>query len=82
MGLLTALVTLPVTGPSKFAWWVAEKLHEQALNTLNDPAEIKRELVRLEARLDAGEITEAAFEEAELVLLTRLREAKRAPQKR
>lgn len=82
MGLLTTLLTLPVTGPVKTAWWIAEKLHEQALNTLNDPAEIKRALVRLEAQLDAGELTEEEFEALELELLTRLRDAKRAPQRR
>lgn len=82
MGLLTTLLTLPVTGPINTAWWVAEKLHEQALAKLNDPAEIKREIAKLEARLDAGDITEEQFEEVELQLLTRLRDAKRAPQKR
>lgn len=78
MGLLTTLLTLPVAGPMKAAWWLTEKLHEQALAAINDPGEIKRELVRLEEALDAGELTEEEFEELELQLLTRLRDIQRA----
>lgn len=78
MGILTSLLTLPVAGPLKAAWWLTEKLHEQALATMNDPAEIKRELVRLEESLDAGEIDEDTFEELELRLLTRLQDIQRA----
>lgn len=78
MGLLTTLLTLPVTGPAKAAWWIADKIHDQALQAMNDPAEIKRELVRLEEMLERGEIDEDAYETAELALLTRLRETQRA----
>ncbi len=78
MGLLTTLLTLPVSGPLKAAWWLTEKLHEQALAAMNDPAEIKRELVRLEEALEAGEIDEETFETLELELLTRLRDVQRA----
>lgn len=78
MGLLTTLLTLPVAGPIKAAVWVSEKIHDQALAAINDPAEIKRELVRLETALDAGELSEEAFEELELELLTRLRDIQRA----
>lgn len=78
MGLLTTLLTLPVSGPAKAAWWIAEKLHEQALAELNDPKAIKDALASLEKRLLAGEIDEAEFEEQELALLTRLRDIQRA----
>lgn len=76
MGLLS-LLTLPVSGPMKAAWWIAEQVHEQALAAQNDPAEIKRQLLALEGRFEAGEISEEAFEEAELALLTRLRDVQR-----
>lgn len=78
MGLLTTLLTLPVSGPSKAAWWLMEKLHDEALRSLNDPKEIKRALLTLEQQLDAGEISEEQFEEQELALLTRLRDVQRA----
>ena len=78
MGLLTSLLTLPISGPIKASWWLAEKLHEQAIAAMNDPAEIKRELVRLEEALEAGELTEEEFEDLELELLTRLRDVQRA----
>lgn len=78
MGLLTTLLTLPLAGPAKAAWWITEKLHEQALTEINDPNTIKAEIKALEQRLLAGEITEDAYEEAELALLTRLRDIQRA----
>lgn len=82
MGLLTTLLTLPVAAPAKTAWWVAEKIHEQALATYNDPSAIKAEIAALEKRLLAGEISEAAYEVAELELLTRLRDVQRAAKRR
>lgn len=82
MGLLTSLLTLPVTGPAKAAWWIAETLHERALAELNDPKAIKAEIAALEKRLLAGEITEEDYEEAELALLTRLRDIQRAAKRR
>lgn len=77
MGLLTTLLTLPVAGPAKAAWWIAEKLHEQALAEMNDPKTIKAEIAELERLLLAGEIDEATYEEQELALLTRLRDLQR-----
>ncbi|MEM9726767.1 MAG: gas vesicle protein GvpG [Pseudomonadota bacterium] len=78
MGLLTTLLTLPVAGPIKGALWLTGKIHEQALQAINDPAEIKRQILRLEQALEAGEIDEETYEAAELALLTRLRETQRA----
>lgn len=77
MGILTTLLTLPVSAPLNTALWIGQKIHEHALETMNDPAEIKRQILALEQQLDAGEITEEAYEEAELALLTRLRDIQR-----
>lgn len=77
MGLLTTLLTLPVTAPLNTALWIGKKIHEHALETINDPSEIKRQILALEERLDAGEISEEEYEEAELALLTRLRDIQR-----
>lgn len=78
MGLLRGLLTLPVTGPALGALWVARQIQEAAEQEFYDPAAIKRALSDLEARLDAGEIDEAAFEAAELELIERLRTANAA----
>ncbi len=77
MGLLSTLLTLPVTAPLNTALWIGKKIHEHALETMNDPAEIKRRILALEQQLEAGEISEEAYEEAELALLTRLRDIQR-----
>lgn len=77
MGILSTLLTLPVSGPIKGALWVAQKIHESAEAELHDPAAIKRALIDMERRLDAGEIDEETFEAAETVLLDRLMEAQR-----
>lgn len=76
MGLLTTLLTLPVSGPLKSVMWVAQKIHETAEAEFNNPAAIKAALAALEARLVAGEIDEDAFEAAEAALLDRLEAAK------
>jgi predicted kinase len=72
MGLIRGLLALPVSGPVAGVSWIARKLAETAEAELNDPAAIRRALDRLEARLEAGEIDEAAFEAEEAVLLDRL----------
>ncbi|WP_030234880.1 gas vesicle protein GvpG [Streptomyces sp. NRRL S-350] len=68
MGLITGLLTLPLA-PVRGVVWVAEKLHEQALRELNDPALIRRRLMDVQAAREAGAISEedADAQEAELV---------------
>lgn len=77
MGLLSSLLTLPVSGPLAGLRFIAEKLHEAAIKEAFDPEAIKRELFALEARFEAGEIDEPTFESEEMALLERLREARR-----
>jgi Gas vesicle protein G len=75
--MLFKLLTLPVSGPLLGVQWVGEKIHETVLAKLNDPTEIKRQLMALEQKLESGEMAEAEFEELEAELLNRLREASR-----
>ena len=75
MGLLRGLLTLPVSGPARGALWVARQINEAAEREIHDPAAIRRTLRELELELEAGRIEEAAFEEAEHILLQRLRGA-------
>ncbi|MXQ07939.1 gas vesicle protein [Alphaproteobacteria bacterium GH1-50] len=76
MGLLTRLLAVPVSGPVHGSLWIARKIHEAAEQQLTDPGAIRRELQQLEAALLAGQISEEAYDEAEEVLLNRLREAR------
>jgi len=78
MGVLTKLLTLPVSGPVAGAVWVARQVHEAAEAQVNDPAAIRRELAALEVELEAGRLDEAAFEAREMVLLQRLRSSRMA----
>jgi Gas vesicle protein G. len=77
MGLLTTLLTLPVSGPVRGAVWTLGKVVDAAEAEFYDPAAIRRELDALEARLEAGEIDEPTFEAAEEALLDRLEDGAR-----
>jgi hypothetical protein len=75
--MLLSLLTLPLKGPLDAVMWVGGKLHEAALAQIYDSEAIRKELAAHEARLERGEIDEAAFEEIEAVLIERLKEAAR-----
>ena len=78
MGIVTNVLGAPVTGPAKGVFWILKKVYEAAYDEFYDPSSIKRQLIELEDQLDAGHITEEEFEEVEVVLLQRLKEAARA----
>ena len=71
MGLLTGLLLLPLA-PLRATMWIAEKLAEYAESELNDERAIRRLLLEAEAALEAGELTEAQYDEIEDELLDRL----------
>ena len=73
MGLISRLVTLPATGPAHGVWWVLQTLTDAAEAEFYNPDAIKKQLVALEMQLD---MTEDDYEEQEIVLLTRLKEAR------
>ncbi|MBB4200730.1 hypothetical protein CCR94_19255 [Rhodoblastus sphagnicola] len=75
MGLLKTLLTLPVSGPLAGLMFIGEKLADAADKEAFDPDAIKRQIVALEDKLNAGAITEEEYEADELVLLLRLRES-------
>lgn len=76
MGILSAVLTLPVAGPMKGSLWVARQVNQAVEADFNDPASIRRQLEQLETSLLAGELSEEAYDVAELVLLRRLQEAR------
>lgn len=71
MGLITGLLTLPLT-PVRGVAWVAEKVAEQAELELYDENRIMRELAELEMARDRGEINSEQFEAYVDQLLERL----------
>jgi hypothetical protein len=71
MGLLTGLVLLPLA-PLRGTIWVAERLSAYAERELNDERTIRRLLLEAEAALEAGELSEAEYEQVEDELLDRL----------
>jgi hypothetical protein len=75
MGLFTGLLLLPLA-PLRGTIWIAEKLAEYAEAELNDEAAIRRALQDAERAFEAGELTEAEFEQVEDELLERLEQAR------
>jgi DNA-binding FadR family transcriptional regulator len=73
--MLFKLLTLPLSGPFEALSWVADQVTEAAEDAIHDPTALRKELELAEARLDAGEMTEAEYEEIEKLLIQRLREA-------
>jgi len=76
MGILSTILTLPAKAPISGVTWVATKLTEAAEDQFYDPEAIKIELASHEEKLEAGEITEEEYEELEMALLLRLKEAR------
>ena len=71
MGLITALVTLPLA-PVRGTIWIAERLLDEAERELNDPAAIEQRLDEAEAAYERGELTQEEFELLEEELVGRL----------
>lgn len=71
MGLLTALLTLPVTGPVKGVAWIAQQVADLAEDEMaaSDP---RRELAELERARMFGEISEEDYRRREEALWERL----------
>ncbi len=78
MGLLTTLLTLPVSGPMKAALWVSDEVRKMAEAEYSDPKFIRKQLELLEQQLLEGQLSEDEFETAEMELLLRLKDAEAA----
>jgi len=71
MGLLKLLLA-PVTLPASGLRFVFGEIRDAAERELNDPQVIRREILEMQRLLDAGLITEEAYDAAEAELLARL----------
>ncbi|MBO0844989.1 MAG: gas vesicle protein GvpG [Nocardioides sp.] len=81
MGLLTSLVTLPAT-PVRRTFAIAEQVRRRAEEAYYDPAAIGAELDEVDARRDAGEITDEEATALEDALIERLMEGQRIREER
>jgi hypothetical protein len=72
MGLLKNLLLAPVMLPASGLTFVLAEIRDAADRELNDPQAIRREMLELQQRLDAGLISEDAYDSAEAELLARL----------
>jgi hypothetical protein len=71
MGLLGALLTLPLA-PARGLVWTLEQVLDEAEAELHDPRRIRAELAEAERALEAGELDEESYEAIERELLGRL----------
>jgi len=69
----SSLVTLPVMGPLGALTWLAKQIASSAMNEWLDPSRIELGLMRLERRLEDGEIDEPTYEAEEAKLLEELK---------
>jgi hypothetical protein len=76
MGFLTGLVLLPLA-PLRGTIWLAERLMEVAEREVDSEATFRRLLVEAEIAFEAGELSEAEYEQIEDELLERLELARR-----
>lgn len=72
MRFLTNLLLAPVTLPTRGLHEVFRQIQNAVDSELNDPDAIRRELLELQRRLDAGAIDEATYDAAEAELLAHL----------
>ncbi|MET7439930.1 gas vesicle protein GvpG [Streptomyces sp. NPDC005496] len=76
MGLIGEVLMLPLA-PVRGSLWAMKQVVAEAERQYYDPSAIRAELAQLEARLEAGEITDEEFDQQEDVLLDRLEAALR-----
>jgi hypothetical protein len=82
MGLIGKLLMLPVTGGPLLVDRLARLLAEEAERELLDDGSVRGELLALQERLDAGELSEAEYDREERRLLRRLEEIRAARERR
>jgi hypothetical protein len=76
VGLISGLLTLPITGPARAGWWILEQVIGAAEAELYDEDKITAQLRALAAEVDSGRISEEEHALAEAALIERLVEAR------
>ena len=76
MGLLSMLLTFPVSGPIAGVRWSLETVERVARDELVDDSGIKQELLELEMSLEMGDIDDAEYVMREEAIMQRLRDVR------
>jgi len=76
VGLLSSLLTFPVSGPVAGIKWSLRQIQHVVDEELTDDTSIKQELMELQMRLEMAEIDDTQYREAEAHLMARLREVR------
>jgi len=82
MGFLGDLLTLPALGAPRLVHWLARTLAEQAERELLDEERVRGQLLELQERYDAGELTEEEYDRQEAILLDRLKAIREIKERR
>lgn len=78
MGILTRILTLPVSAPIDGLLWIARRIEQEANAELWDQSKITGALSELELELDLGKISEEEYDAREASLLQRLKQLQEA----
>jgi len=76
MGLLSKLLTFPVSGPVAGIKWSLEMVERTAREELTDDTAIKEDMMELQLALESGAIDDATYLEREKELMQRLRDVR------
>ncbi|MFF0533205.1 gas vesicle protein GvpG [Nocardia amikacinitolerans] len=71
MGLISALVTLPLA-PVRGVIWLGQVIQDEVERQLNDPATIRRELEAIDEAAAAGQLSEEEHRQAQQAVLDRM----------
>ncbi len=82
MGFLGDLLTLPALGGPRLVHWLARTLAEQAERELLDGERVRGQLLELQERYEAGELTEEEYDPQEAILLDRLKAIREIKERR
>jgi Gas vesicle protein G len=76
VGLLSSLLTFPVSGPVAGIQWSLRQVQRIVDEELTDDTPIKQDLMELQMRLEVGEIDDDEYLRREADLMARLREVR------
>ena len=76
MGLLSKLLTFPVSGPVAGITWSLKMVERTAREELTDDTPIKQDMMELQLALESGEIDDAQYLVREGELMQRLRDVR------
>ncbi|MFI7618643.1 gas vesicle protein GvpG [Nonomuraea terrae] len=77
MGLVTGILTFPVSAPLRGLVWLAERIQDQAEMELHSPTSVRRRLEEIEEARRAGEISEEEERQAVEEVLQRVTATRR-----